>query len=107
MVPIARVDLNNPDIKTLTFYFDGTGFALRGETIRRNHNLPHAEVKAKLYIDGEFIEEAVFPTNANVRRLDLFWRYQLPKGKHQVKMEVLEDNSNARLRSWDYIIYSD
>lgn len=107
MVPIAKVDLNNPDIKTLTFDFDGTGFVLRGETIRRNHNLPDAEVKAKLYIDGEFIEEAVFPTNANARRLDLFWRYQLPKGKHQVKIEVLEDNSNARLRSWDYIIYSD
>lgn len=107
MVPIAKVDLNNPDIKTLTFDFDGTGFVLRGGAIRRNHNLPDAEVKAKLYIDGEFVEEAVFPTNANARRLDLFWRYQLPKGKHQVKMEVLEDNCNAQLRSWEYIIYSD
>ena len=107
MHPVSRITLNNPDIKTLNFDFEGTGFVLKGEAARRDYNLPDSEVKAKLYIDGEFIEEATFPTNFHDRRLDLFWKYQLPNGKHQVKVEVVEDNSNALLRSWDYIIYSD
>lgn len=107
MRPVARIGLNNPDIKTLTFDFEGTGFVLRGEAVRRDYNLPDSEVKAKLYIDGEMIEEALFPTNYHDRRLDLFWKYQLPKGKHTVKVEVTPDGSNALLRSRDYIVYSE
>jgi len=40
------------------------------------------------------------------RRHDLFWKYQLPLGKHTVKVEYAP-NYNYRLRTWDYIIYSD
>lgn len=105
--PIAKITLPDQDIKTLTFEFEGNGFVLRGETVRRDNSLPHAILKANLYLDGKLIEKAAsFPTDFHDRRLDIFWRYQLPEGKHQVKVEVIEDGSNTLMKSWDYIVYS-
>ena len=106
MYPVERFTLNNPDIQTLKFSFEGTGFVLRGEAALRDHNKPDTTIKAKLYIDGVLIEEAVFPTSYHDRRLDLFWKYQLPAGQHEIKVEVPNTTSNALLRSWDYIVYT-
>ena len=58
-------------------------------------------------IDNHFVEEAEFPTSFRYRRLDLFWNYQLPNGKHNIKVVVDKQNVNALLRSWEYIVYSD
>ena len=64
-------------------------------------------IKAKLYIDNHFVEEAEFPTSFPLSSLDLFWNYQLPNGKHNIKVVVDKQNVNALLRSWEYIVYSD
>ena len=107
MYPTAKVELSKHDIDILTFEFEGTGFVLRGEAIRRDMNRPDAVLKVNLYLDGELVEKAAaFPTYFHDRRLDIFWKYQLPEGKHQVKVEVIKDGANALLKSWDYIVYS-
>ena len=107
MYPTAKVELSKHDIDILTFEFEGTGFVLRGEAIRRDMNRPDAVLKVNLYLDGELDEKAAaFPTYFHDRRLDIFWKYQLPEGKHQVKVEVIKDGANALLKSWDYIVYS-
>ena len=126
--PVSRVNLSNPDIKELTFEFEGTGFVLRGEAAKRTVdgsidlrdtrfelkearrkgiNTFNSEISATLYIDGKKVETAFFPTNFRYRRHDLFWQYELPKGRHSVKVEVNGDTSDCLLRSWDYIVYSD
>ena len=48
-----------------------------------------------------------FNLQPRYRRLDLFWNYQLPNGKHNIKVVVDKQNVNALLRSWEYIVYSD
>ena len=107
MYPIIKVALPNQDVKTLEFEFEGNGFVLRGETVRRNHELPNSVLKANLYLDGKLIEKAAeFPTDFHDRRLDIFWHYQLSDGKHQVRIEVIEDGGNAVMKSWDYIVYA-
>jgi len=107
MFPVLRKDFNNHDFKTLTFEFEGTGFALRGDAIRRSHDIPDGELTATMYIDGKKVETAKFPTAFRYRRHDLFWKYQLPKGKHTVKIELDTPSDKYMLRSWDYIVYSD
>ena len=107
MYPTAKVELSKHDIDILTFEFEGTGFVLRGEAVRRDMNRPDAVLKVNLYLDGKLVEKAAaFPTHFHDRRLDIFWKYQLPEGKHQVKVEVIKDGANALLKSWDYIVYS-
>lgn len=107
MYPIKRIPFSNSDFKTLTFEFEGTGFVLRGDAVKRDKNTPDGSLVATMYIDGEKVETANFPTEYRYRRHDLFWRYQLPKGKHSVKIEVEEAYDKYFLRSWDYIVYSD
>jgi hypothetical protein len=106
MYPVERVRFDRFDISVVDFEFEGTGFVLRGDAIKRRGELPEGEVSAIMYIDGEKIETASFPTAYRYRRYDLFWKYQLPKGKHRVKIEV-EANNDYLLRSWDYIVYQD
>lgn len=107
LYPFKKIELSNPDIRTLEFEFEGNGFVLKGEAVRRNETLPHSEVKANLYLDDELIEEeAIFPTNFHDRRLDIFWCYQLSSKRHKVKIEVISNEANALLRSWEYVIYA-
>lgn len=106
LYPVDKIALNCAAIDTLSFEVDGTGFVVRGEAARLDYGKPDDVIKAKLYIDGHFIEEAEFPTSFRYRRLDLFWNYQLSNGKHQVMIVVDKQNVNARLGSWEYIVYS-
>ena len=48
-----------------------------------------------------------FYKRSNSSVLDLFCNYQLPNGKHNIKVVVDKQNVNALLRSWEYIVYSD
>lgn len=106
MFPISRINYHNYDFKTIEFDIDGTGFVLRGDAGIKRNGAPQGELTASLYIDGEKIETAAFPTDFKYRRHDLFWKYQLPKGKHKIKVEV-DIHNDYFLRSWDYIVYSD
>lgn len=107
MYPIAKKRFSNSDFKVLTFEFEGTGFVLRGDVLKRSKDIPDGSLTATMYIDGEKIETADFPTAYRYRRLDLFWRYQLPNAKHTVTIEVEGASDEYYLRSWDYVVYSD
>lgn len=104
--PLYRENLNCQNIDTLEFDIDGAGFVLRGEAYRKDTEKQDDIIKAKLYIDNQFIEEVDFSTDFRYRRLDLFWSYQLTNGRHNIKIIVDKQDVNALLRSWDYIVYS-
>lgn len=106
LFPTKKQDFNKHDIKSISFDFEGTGFVLRGDAIKRSNDFPDGEITATMYIDGEKVETAKFPTAFRFRRHDLFWKYELPNGKHTVKIEVDTPNNKYLLRSWDYIVYS-
>jgi len=107
MYPIAKVDYQNHNITNISFDFEGTGFVLRGGVFKKDNNMPDDELIATLYIDGEKVETAIFPTNYKHRRHDLFWKYQLTQGKHTIKIEVDNPSEKYQLKCWDYVIYSD
>lgn len=90
-----------------TFEFEGTGIVIGGNAVKRQNDLPHAVLEATLFVDGQEVETAKFPTDFVTRRLELFWKYQLPKGKHSVKIVVKDHSQGYELRATDYLIYSD
>ncbi|MCD7935999.1 MAG: ADP-ribosylglycohydrolase family protein [Tannerellaceae bacterium] len=107
MYPVLRKPFHHGDITSVEFEFEGTGFVVRGEAAKRDGVTTDGAFTASLYLDGQKVETANFPTSFHSRRLDLFWKYQLPKGKHTVRIVVDEPQKDYLLRSWDYIIYSD
>lgn len=105
MFPVKVVDFYTERQNPLEFEFTGTGFVLRGDVMRKTDNAPYGELQATLYIDDKPVETAGFPLSYKYRRHDLFWQYQLPEGRHKVRVEYSPDEPYF-LRSWDYVIYS-
>jgi hypothetical protein len=92
--------------------FDGIGFVLMGNATpksaapRENSDASYV-FNAELYLDGKLIETAKLPVNTRERRHDLFWKYQLPKGKHTVRVKVLNPNPDYRIRITKLLVYDD
>jgi hypothetical protein len=58
-------------------------------------------------IDGELVETVNLPASYTTRRNDLFWKYQLPKGKHTVTFSWLNPRKDASINYTEAVIYSD
>lgn len=89
------------------FSFSGIGFVIRGHVAKRKADSTTHTIQAALYIDGNQVEQANFPTHPNESRTDLFWRYQLPPGVHEVTVRVLNPHPDYEIRMADCLIYSD
>ena len=82
----------------VSFDFEGIGFAVNGDIDgyskggENNYTL-----EAELYVDGELITTSKLPNNYTTRKNTLFWKYQLPKGKHDVKIVVLNATDEVSL----------
>jgi hypothetical protein len=107
LYPVNKVGLNEEDIKEMSFDFEGTGFILAGQSLKKDKNAPEYVIEAEMYIDGKKIETAKFPTSFTTRRHELFWRYELPQGKHTISIKVLNPNPQYTLNAYSYIVYSD
>jgi hypothetical protein len=105
--PVLDVNFNNPGIKDVSFDFEGTGFLLAGSAEKSSEKDAEYVFEAEMYVDGKKIETAKFPTNEITRRLELFWQYALPKGKHTVNIKVLNPDSRYSLNTYHYIVFSD
>ena len=94
-----------------SFDFDGIGFVLKGEAKPKSRSAVGYEsnfaFNADLYIDGKKIETAKLPVNFTHRRYDLFWKYQLPKARHTVRIKLLNPDSEHVVRMNEVLIYSD
>lgn len=107
LYPIAKVDVSQHIENEIMFEFEGTGFVLRGAAHRNESVESDFIFEADFYLDNEKVETAGLPTAFHSRRYDLFWKYQLPKGKHVVKIVVKNSSPGHHIKAWDYIVYSD
>lgn len=106
MYPKIKKDFYHDNIRELAFSFTGNGFVLMGGARKKVEDAPDYVFKAQLFIDGKKMEVVKIPISFTVRRQELFWKYLLPEGKHQVKIKILNPNDNYEVRSASYIIYS-
>ncbi|SFC64466.1 ADP-ribosylglycohydrolase [Parapedobacter composti] len=105
--PISKTEVHQNINNELSFEFEGTGFVLRGSANKNSGQREEHVFVAECYINGAKVEEAKLPTEFRTRRYELFWKYQLPKGKHRVKIVVRNPSPGHHVRAWDYIVYSD
>jgi hypothetical protein len=86
--------------------FDGIGFVIRGDASRWD-NFGDYVFNTELYIDGKLVEKPKLPVSFTTRRYELAWKYQLPKGKHNVRLKILNRSKDNEVRAWDAIVYTD
>ncbi|MDD2436674.1 MAG: ADP-ribosylglycohydrolase family protein [Massilibacteroides sp.] len=104
LYPIEKKSVNKliTDLDFLSF--EGTGVVFKGY-IQCKDDAYVARVE--MYIDGELKETANLPASYLKRRNDLFWNYQLPKGKHTATFNWLNPQKNASVYLTELLIYSD
>lgn len=105
--PVEKQIINQTISDELSFEVRGTGFALRGAANRNGGAEEDYVFEAECYINGKLLETAKLPTAFRIRRHELFWRYQLPKGKHQVRIRIKNPSNKHHVRAWDCIVYDD
>ncbi len=109
--PIGTVSIQK-DLETeYTTEFEGTGFVLKGEAKpKQGASWDYSgsfAFNAELYIDGQKVETAQLPVSFTQRRHELFWKYQMPKGKHAIRVKLLNSDPGYSLRLRDIIVYGD
>jgi hypothetical protein len=109
--PIEKRPVHKDIDDEFTFDFEGNGFVVMGEASPKHGSSWDYKgsfvFEAELYIDDQKVETAKLPANYTTRRLELFWKYQLPKAKHNVKIKLLNPDSEFKLRVTDIVLYTD
>jgi hypothetical protein len=90
----------------ISFDFEGTGFVLKGETAKWA-SMSGYVFNTELYIDDKLVEAPQLPASFTTRRYELCWKYDLPKGKHRVRLKILNPSKEEEFKSYDAIVYSD
>lgn len=107
LYPVTKKAVKWSDSKDeLSFDFEGTGFALKGETANWDSKTDFI-FETELYIDGKLVEKPELPASYTTRRYELCWNYDLPKGKHTVRLKILNASKEKNINAGEVIIYSD
>jgi hypothetical protein len=104
--PVAKIPVKwSADKDEISFEFEGTGFVLKGETARGQSESAYV-FNTELYVDDSLVESPKLPASYTTRRYELCWKYDLPKGKHSVRLKILNPSKDEQVSSPEAIIYS-
>lgn len=127
--PVSRDKIDISFTDEFAFEFSGNGYILYGNMVKRSkvdrdyvdriskrlgsevfglaelHD-PYV-AKVEIYIDGQLDETVLLPMKNTSRRLEPAWKYQLPEGKHSVKLKWINHHDDYEIRINDLIVYSE
>ncbi len=101
--PVERRRVNKSFHDQFEFEFDGIGFVATGGV--RNNGKKDRTIEIDMLIDGEKAESLTLSTEWIDRRESAFWKYELPKGKHIVRLEIKNSPKDIEFEINDVIIY--
>ena len=102
--PTEKISIRKNLDPSAQFDFEGIGFVVRGG-VRCDDRSYVALVE--VLVDGQLFETAKLPVENLTRRLEVTWKYQLPKGKHNVSLKWLNPRADATINASEAIIYAD
>lgn len=110
--PLVKMPVKwSPSRDEFGFEFDGIGFVIRGEAMAKadkgSDKASKYVIEAEVSIDGKVMGKEKLPVDFTTRRHELAWKYQMEKGRHSVKLRILNPSKDNELRVHDVIIYSD
>ena len=104
LYPVGRIPVNREVADVGEIVFDGTGIVFKGYVRAADEEYV---ARVEMHMDGELVETANLPAEFRTRRNDLFWKYQIPKGKHIFTFKWLNPVAGASVRFNEALVYSD
>ena len=103
--PSERRRINSVLENEYSFEFDGIGFALNGEVVKKAD--PKSVFSIEVEIDGRKADVVELPAEDLIRRETLFWKYRLAPGPHRVRLKLLDPRPGAAVSLSDLVVYGD
>jgi len=127
--PVFRDRFDQSFTDTLTYEFTGNGFIFFGNLVKcakidKNYidrvskrvgseafalaepDDPYV-AELEMYIDGKLDEVIKMPMKNTSRRLEPAWKYQLPEGRHVVRLRWVNPDPAYEIRINDIMVYSE
>jgi hypothetical protein len=101
--PVAEIPLRRRLTDETTFTFEGIGFVVQGSA--RSENGKDQVLNVEVFIDDRLVETVELPTNLTRRRFTPFWKYELPDGKHAVRLKVKNPSADASVQMERAVVY--
>jgi len=106
--PVERTEIgrqltkDNPEI---ALEFTGIGFVITGSA-QKVQAADDFDLQVEMVIDGGEAELFIMPTGFAKRRHEVAWKYQLPEGKHSVKIVLKNAPEGYQINANDLLVYS-
>ena len=105
--PLAKMPVRwSANKDEVSFNFDGIGFVIKGDASKWGDTSDYV-LQTELYVDDKLVEKPRMPVSFTTRKYDLAFKYGLPKGKHSVKLKILNPGKEHPLRVNEAIVYTD
>lgn len=104
LYPSEKLSVNKEITQLGEVTMEGTGIVFRGGIESEDKEYI---ARVEMYKDGELVETANLPASFTTRRHELFWMYQIPKGKHIFTFKWLNPTAGASVRFTNALVYSD
>jgi hypothetical protein len=101
--PRRSLNLDNPEFTT---GFTGSGVVVGGNAVRSGSGLPDRDLTLDVYINGEFLETVIMPTQSRTRKHEVYWNYELPEAAHDLRLVVRDIPRGYQVNLNSLIIYS-
>jgi hypothetical protein len=102
-VPVGELPFRRRVTDEISFEFDGVGFLAQGGP--RVEPARDVVIAADVFVDGALVETIELPTNVTRRRYAPFWRYNLPAGKHTVRVKLRNPTADTWIQLDRVIVY--
>lgn len=106
MKPIERKGLGKKLTDTLSYNFEGTGIVVTGGLSNSWEKVTGFSFKVIATLDGK-TDTLDLPFNYLTRSNEVFWKYQLPAGKHTLQLKLLNPDKIADVMINDIIVYAE
>ncbi len=102
--PGHSLSQNNPEF---TAGFSGSGIVLGGNAVRNDSGLPDRDLTLDVFINGDFVETVIMPTEFRRRKHEVYWNYELPEAGHEIRLAVRDIPPGYQVNLSSLIVYSD
>lgn len=97
-----RLTSENPEI---AFDFTGCGFVITGRASKENQ-LPDGVLEFEVYEGANLLETVKMSTAFRDRRHEVAWKYDLPEGKHNIRLKAKKIPQGYRIETSDVLVYT-
>ena len=105
LVPVAKVVLKRTFSQELNLEFTGNSVVVEGSVIKTGHSDFSYVAEVEAFIDGELVEEFEMPYDYIKRKYEIFSKYCLESGRHQLRLVVKNLHRDFALNATNMVVY--